>query len=103
MSPLVKRHFDKWIKCGTWHTGHPADQERFYRFVWAVVSFSRAPITEQMVREEILARWVGKFDADYLEQRSLHYACLYQELFDFAKTRNAKRPFITDENGDPIM
>ena len=33
MTPKVSKAFDRWINIETWHTGHYADDGRFYAFV----------------------------------------------------------------------
>ena len=41
-TPAIDKYFANWITADTWHTGHWADEERFYLFVKAVDFYSRA-------------------------------------------------------------
>jgi len=37
----IDKYFACWILPDTWHTGHPSDMDRFYRFVIAIDHFSK--------------------------------------------------------------
>ncbi|MDO9333241.1 MAG: hypothetical protein Q7T57_01800 [Dehalococcoidales bacterium] len=39
--PTVRMYYEKWIKLPTFFTGHPSDEERFYKFVKACVRYAR--------------------------------------------------------------
>lgn len=88
LSKIIDRNFNAWIDVPTWHTNHPADDERFYRFVWAVVSYSRSRRpSEADIRELIQRRWVGQLEHQYLEAKAQRYANLYESLYEFGKVR----------------
>jgi hypothetical protein len=36
-SDSVDKHLINWVNKDTWHTGHPYDDERFYKFVEALM------------------------------------------------------------------
>jgi hypothetical protein len=103
MSPIVKRAFVEWMKISTWYSGHPQDQARFHRFVWTSIRFSRRPVTGQDVRQGIINAWAGRLDDEFLKARVMEYASLYEELCDFAAAKNAKRLFLIDTDGNPIL
>jgi hypothetical protein len=88
LSPLLEKHFRRWISVEWWHKGHPSDEERFYRFVWSVVSFSKKPPTEEFIRKLIIAEWAETLENEYLLSKAIHYSQLYTALFEFAKIRN---------------
>lgn len=90
-SPNVMKAFDAWIRVDTWHTGHALDEKRFYRFVWAVLEYSRRKPSEADVFEAIIRAHGGQFEATFLEQKARHYANLYLDLHAFAKARNRWR------------
>lgn len=37
----IDKYFASWILADTWHTGHPSDMAKFYRFVIAIDHFSK--------------------------------------------------------------
>ena len=41
-TPAIDKYFASWILPDTWHTGHPLDNYRFYRFVIAIDHFSKS-------------------------------------------------------------
>ena len=88
LSPNVRRAFDQWIRTSTWYKAHPNDERRFYKFVWAVLIYSRRRPTEQEVQHEIIACWTGRFDPTSLEQVARKYASLYEHLYAFTKSRS---------------
>lgn len=90
LSPLIKKSFDAWINCHTWHTGHPCDEARFYTFVWNVFRYSRKRPSEINLRELILERERGKLESEYLENVALSYSGLYAILLEFAEARTQK-------------
>ena len=101
MSPNVKQAFDEWIKVEWWHKGNPQDEARFFRFVWAVCTVSRRPLTASDLRREILHEWNGRLEIEYLESCVMHYSQLCETLCNFAKARKAKRLFLLDDSGMP--
>jgi hypothetical protein len=103
LSPIVEKAFRKWINTPTWYTGHPCDEERFYRFVWTIVRFSRRPPSESLIRELIASTWDGKLESEFLGIRALEYSHLYATLYEFAKIRNKPIPFLLDKEGNPVI
>lgn len=97
LSPLVEKHFRRWISLECWHKGHPSDEEHFYRFVWGVVSISKKPPSEKLVRNLIISEWAEKLEDTYLLNKAIHYSQLYTTLFEFAKVRNKAQLFLTTE------
>jgi len=95
LSPNVRRAFERWVRASTWYTGHPLDERRFYRFVWAVLEFSRRRPSERELQAEIVAFWKGRFDPDQLIYKARAYASLYQTLIEFARAR--KRVFADSD------
>src|ERR1700752_2057388 len=89
MSRDVRKAFDAWVGVPTWHTGHPLDEKRFYRFVWEVYRLSRGRRpTESHLRGEIVAAWGDQLEDAYLRQKAKHYANLYEHLYTFAKAKS---------------
>jgi hypothetical protein len=86
-SPVVRRMFQQWIKSETWYTGYACDQDRFYRFVWAVVRYSRRRPEGRELESLMIQKWKGRLAQDVLEQQARGYASLYTRLIDFAKNR----------------
>lgn len=97
LSSMVEKPFLRWVSCETWYKGHPADDERFYRFVWVVAQFSRRPPTEATIRDLIISKWGGKLESAFLESQALHYSQQYVTLLEFAKVRNKPVPFLASE------
>lgn len=90
-SPNVREAFSRWIRTSTWYKSHPNDEQRFYKFVWAVIVYSRRRPTEQELQQEIIAYWTGRFDSTQLEQFAHQYASLYEHLYTFGKFRRQAR------------
>lgn len=90
-SPNVRKAFQSWIKVSSWHTGHTADDKRFYGFVWSVLTYSRKRPSEGELRQEIMKAWSGRLESKYLQERASEYAQLYEHLHGFAKAKNIWR------------
>jgi hypothetical protein len=56
LSPKVEKAIFVWVSCNTRHTGHPADDERFYWFVWTVAQFSIRPPSEKKIRDLVISK-----------------------------------------------
>jgi hypothetical protein len=97
LSPILKKSFDAWINCNTWHTGHPCDRERFYTFVWNVFKYSRKRPSEKRLKELIIERERGKLEYEYLEKVALRYTGIYATLLEFAKARKQRMWFLPSE------
>lgn len=87
-SPKVKKAFDAWAIVETWHTGHALDEQRFYQFVRAVLSYARKKPSEEFIREELLKIWSGKLDEEYLRNKIKEFMSLYEHLYSFVKVKN---------------
>ena len=94
---MIEKKFLCWIACETWYKSHPSDDERFYRFVWAVATFSRRPPTENTIRDLIISKWAGRLDEPFLHTQALHYSGLYATLLEFAKVRAKPQVFLARE------
>jgi len=94
---MVEKPFLGWISCDTWFKGHPSDDERFYRFVWAVAQYSRRLPSEMTIRDLIISEWAGKLESDFLQSQALYYSGLYATLLEFAKVRTKGQPFLLRE------
>jgi hypothetical protein len=94
---MVEKSFLAWISCDTWYKCHPSDDERFYRFVWAVAQFSRRPPSEITIRNLIISEWAGKLENDFLQNQAMHYSGLYATMLEFAKVRTKGRLFLPSE------
>ena len=86
ISKVVGRYFDAWITLDTWDSFHPLDMQRFYRFVKAVVRYSRNPPSPSDVRALITARWHDQRPVDALDQAADRYAAIYETLISYEKT-----------------
>lgn len=88
-SPEVQAAFKGWVDVDTWHTTHPLDEKRFFRFVWtAAEALDRdEDISESAIEQAILERWRGKLDNEFLEERAREWASLYRTLLDFWQAR----------------
>lgn len=85
LSPICAKVYLKWIGNSTWHTGHPLDKRRFYRFVTAFLQYSRRKLVVEELKRDISERYAGKLDPEYLEKEAEYYSCLFSELVEFIK------------------
>lgn len=83
LSPLCEKVYLIWIEKETWHTSHTNDKNRFYDFVRAYASFARKEISGVSVKEDILCRYDGKFEAEHLEKKADYYGALFDELTEY--------------------
>jgi len=98
LSPVVGRYFDAWIKLQTWDSGHQLDQQRFYRFVKAIVRYSRRRPSSIEVESLIEARWEGRRDSESLEETARHFASIYTAILDYENTNGFPNPLIERTN-----
>lgn len=94
LPPSLEAPFSRWISCDTWWKGHPSDEERFYRFVWAVARYSRRPPSEAALRELITSEWGGRSEPEFLREQALRFSQLYATFLEFAKVRRKPEPFL---------
>lgn len=88
LSPCVQKEFDNWINRAQWHTGHRTDEELFFRFVYAIVQFSRKQLpADDDIESLILQKWRGKMGDAVLEEKAAYYSNLYSTLSHFAQFR----------------
>ena len=85
MSPVCKKIYLVWIDQETWYTAHPLDKRRFYNFVSVYLQYSRKNISSTNLKEDIILRYKGKLDNEYLEDRAEYYSCLFDELVDYVR------------------
>src|SRR5919198_6523312 len=97
LSPTVSRYFDDWMCWEQWHSCHPLDNERFYRFVKAVARYSRKAPSRADVYALILERWSGQeidLDDAGLDEAATEFAERYRMLMDYEKTKGFPNPLI---------
>jgi len=88
LSPVVARYFDAWICWDTWDSHHPFDNQRFYRFVKAVVRYSRRrPPLSGHIRSLVVKKWSGRRTPAALRKAADDFARLYETLLEYEKTR----------------
>jgi hypothetical protein len=88
LSPVVERYLQAWIGVESWHTNHGHDLSRFYRFVRAVMRYSKAPITGGDLRAILLKRFSSEFNREYLAKVVDRYCSLFEDLYAFSKDKS---------------
>jgi hypothetical protein len=101
LSPIINRYFDHWT-CNPWHSCHPLDNQRFYRFVKAVERYSRRKAPS---RADIHALIMQKgeeqdleLDREELDELANEFAERYQMLLDYEKTKRFPNPLVEQTN-----
>lgn len=56
LNDATSKALDGWLAPGTWHTTHPLDTRRFYRFVDVYAKEHGHALDEAELREEIVRR-----------------------------------------------
>ena len=87
LSPKVKEAFDQWARTETWCKGNLPDETGFYKFVWAVIEYSKKRPTETEINDLLIEKWEAKFDRKYLENCARKYSGLYVNLLEFHDCR----------------
>ena len=87
LSPKVKEAFDQWARTETWYKANLPDEVGFYKFVWAVLEYSKRRPTENEINDLLIEQWKGKLDLQYLENRARKYSGLYVTLLEFYDSR----------------
>ena len=88
LSKVVARYFEVWIALDSWDSFHPLDLQRFYRFVKAVVRYSRKPPSSRDVHALIMARRNKQRSVDaFDDQAAERYADIYETLINYEETR----------------
>jgi hypothetical protein len=108
LPPSIQPYFTAWIMVDTWHTGHPDDLQRFYKFVWAVHRYCRPRRDAKKskkrlpgdgeIRKAIIDARRDSFNAEALEEYAEQYSSLYMHLLDFANTPNYPDHLIEKKN-----
>ena len=101
MSHVVGNNFDEWIRRNTWDSGNRTDLENFYRFVKAVVRYSKHDPTSGELEAEILKKWRSKRTRRALGAAMDHYLNLYSHLLAYSRTRDFPNALV--ERSDIAM
>ena len=88
LPPLCERIYLVWIDQDTWYTPHPLDKRRFYDFVKVFVSNAKKDVSASELKEDIISRYKGKLDDEYLEESAEYYSSLFDELVEYARYSN---------------
>ncbi len=79
LSPL-----NKWLKVSTWDTGHPKDDERFYKAVRETISINDNKTMDQgEVHLHIVDYHIGKINTGRLEKLAEDYSGRFAVVVDF--------------------
>ena len=97
LSPTAQRAFDTWIGPDSWSKGNLQDEGRFYNFVWAVARYSKHRIGAAELRDLIVAKWEGRLEGAYLQDKAMSFSSRFDDLLDFARARNAKQLFLPSD------
>ncbi len=85
LSPVCEKMYSIWINQDTWYTPHPLDKRRFYDFVTTYMQYSRKDISSTRLKMDIISKYKGKLDHEYLEERAEYYSCLFDELVEYVR------------------
>ena len=88
-SAEVDEHFIHWIGIDTWHTMHPCDMERFYRFVHSL-RYSKKDYCDDDIKENIkraVVDYHNNFDKGHLEDRAREFVSIARHCLDFSKIK----------------
>ena len=83
LSPLSGKYYLIWIESDTWHTSHQNDKIRFYNFVRFYTSYARKQVSGDSIKRDILERYDGKFEPNFLNKKADYYAMLFDELTEY--------------------
>ena len=98
LSPVVFRYFDAWIRHDTWDSLHTLDDERFYRFVKAVLRYSRRRLSPGDLEEIIVDRWKKRRVSSALDRAAERYRKLYRTLVAYETTTGFPDALIEQTN-----
>ena len=98
LSPVVSRYFDVWIINDTWDSGHRLDRERFYRFVKAVVRYSRKIPSPGDIQELIEQQWQKTRSPKALQAAADEFSSLYQTLIEYERINDFPNAMIERKN-----
>jgi hypothetical protein len=86
-SEMIDRYFLAWIRIDTWHTAHPSDMERFYKFVKALKRYSRKKsalnISENI--KKAVREHHPNFNEDYLDEMAQDFSSTVFQILDYEK------------------
>ncbi|MBI6140628.1 hypothetical protein JEQ04_22545 [Serratia plymuthica] len=86
LSPL-----NKWLKVSTWDTGHPKDDERFYKAVKETISINdNQTMDQEEVHQHIVDFHAGKVNPSRLEKLAEDYSGRFAVVVDFLYENNIK-------------
>lgn len=80
-------NLNKWLNVDTWHTGHPSDDERFYKAVHSVLMSNREKrINADDVRDFIIERYRGKLEDGFLFEEAQNAALRFETIQEYCFT-----------------
>lgn len=98
LSRVVNRYFEAWISQNTWNSSHWLDNERFYRFVKAIIRYSRRKPTENDIRYKIMEIYKGKLDEEFLYEEAERFTYKYSIILAYERTKDFPNPIIEKNN-----
>lgn len=99
LSPVVNRYFENWICQDSWLSFHPLDKQRFYRFVKAVMRYSRKSCPSAAdIRALILSRRGELKTIEELDNAAEQYADMYETLLEYERTGDFPSTMIERTN-----
>lgn len=91
LSAKAQKAFDDWVSVADWHTNNHYDRDRFYRFVHAVITYSRkSPISSEDLQLLIKNKFEGRYDEAFINKWAAFYGDLYTELRLFTELKSKK-------------
>jgi hypothetical protein len=79
LSPL-----DKWLRVSTWDTGHPKDDERFYKAVRETIALNDNQVLDQEeVHQHIVDFHSDKVNISRIEKLAEDYSARFAVIVDF--------------------
>ncbi|MBK5142882.1 hypothetical protein I2494_03980 [Budviciaceae bacterium BWR-B9] len=78
LSPL-----DSWLRVSTWHTGHPKDDERFFKAIYQLIIRNEKMIEPDKVEGYILDTQKEMLAPSFLEDLAHNYARKYDVIYSF--------------------
>lgn len=78
---------DRWLNVDTWHSGHPSDDERFFKAVYAVLLANKGVyIDAEEVGNYIETRYKGRLADEFLFVESQRAALRFETIRSFCIT-----------------
>jgi hypothetical protein len=83
---FTRRTYLHWLGHDTWHTGHPLDMRRFYRFVHCYVVYARKPLDGNFVYKDLIERkFHGSEEDAAARQIARKFASLFDQLVEYER------------------